>query len=331
MTVFSKKITSSIVVAAAITFGSTAAIAAGTITVYTAAPQQFVDEIVPVFEKKTGIEVEIIKAGSGELLNRLTAESSKPVADVLWSVDGSVIDFNPALFVAYDPKGTDKLASGMRPSSLWSPFTALVQVFIVNEGKLDGKPVPMGWKALGDPQYKGLISSARADKSGSAYMQFATVLQAFGNEKAGWSVYEKLLGNLVLSNSSGAVPRFVNDGELPIGITLEDAALRYKEGGGPVTIIYPSEGTSVISDAMALVSGAQNASDGKVFMDFILSKEAQEIVASLGRRPVRADVASNELLLPLTKIKSVPYDSSWASSERERLVDSWGELVLDVQ
>lgn len=158
-----------------------------------------------MFEASSGSKVEIIKAGSGELLNRLTAESSKAVADVLWSVDGTVVDFNPKLFTAYDPAGSDALAPGMRSSKMWSPFTAVVMTLIVNKDKLDRKPVPTGWKDLGDPQYKGLVSSARADKSGSAFIQFATVLQAFGDEKSGWKVYEGMLGNMVLYRVSSVM------------------------------------------------------------------------------------------------------------------------------
>ncbi len=310
---------------------SSVALAEGTITVYTAAPQNFVDALVPMFEEQSGTKVEIIKAGSGELLNRLTAESARPIADVLWSVDGTVIDFNVDLFEAYTSVHADMIAPDLVKSDMWSPFTAVVMAFIVNEGKLDGLAVPTSWADLAKPEYDDMISSARADKSGSAFIQFATVLQAFGSEEAGWEVYKGMLGNFVLSDSSGAVPRFVNDGELPIGITLEDAALRYKQGGGPVTIVYPSEGTALAPDAMAIVAGGPNPEEGKAFIDFILTKEAQEIVAGLGRRPVRSDVASNELLVPLTEIKAVDYDFQWAANNRAVLVEAWGEVVLDVQ
>ena len=72
--------------------GAGAALADGSVTVYTATPQNFIDALVPAFEAKTGTKVDIIKAGSGELLNRLTAEAGAPAADVLWSVDGTVVD-----------------------------------------------------------------------------------------------------------------------------------------------------------------------------------------------------------------------------------------------
>jgi iron(III) transport system substrate-binding protein len=144
-------------------------------------------------------------------------------------------------------------------------------------------------------------------------------------------MYERMLGNFVLSDSSGAVPRFVNDGELAIGVTLEDAALRYVEGGGPVQIVYPSEGTAIAPDAMALIKGAPNADNGKAFIDFMLSADAQAIVAAQGRRPVRSDVASNPALLPLPEVNSVGYDAQWAADNRARLVEMWQDMALDVQ
>ncbi|TNF18997.1 MAG: extracellular solute-binding protein [Rhodobacteraceae bacterium] len=310
---------------------ATGALAEGKVTVYTAVPQNFIDALVPMFEQSTGTDVEIIKAGSGELLNRLTAEAGSPQADVLWSVDGTVIDFNPDLFEPYAAAGAENLAEGMKQSDLWTPFTAVVMAFIVNQGKLDGKPVPDSWAALADPQYDDMISSARADASGSAYIQFATVLQAFGSEEEGLEVYKGMLGNFVLSESSGAVPRFVNDGELAIGVTLEDAALRYVEGGGPVEIVYPAEGTAIAPDAMALIAGAPNPDGAKSFIDFMLSPEGQTVVAEQGRRPVRSDVASKEALQPLSEVNSVGYDAAWAADNRARLVDLWKDIVLDVQ
>lgn len=317
-------------VVASIAFSTAPAIAKEKVTVYTAVPQVFIDELVPMFEKQTGINVEIIKAGSGELLNRLTAEAARPMADVIWSVDSSVIDFNPTLFEAYDPEGSDALLEGINESEIASPFSAVVMAFIVNESKLDGLPVPQSWLELSDPKYDDYISSAKANRSGSSYIQLATVLQGYGEEK-GWEIYKGLLANYVLSDSSGAVPRFVNDGELAIGVTLEDAVLRFIQGGGPVQIVYPSDGTAFHADGMALVAGAPNEGNGKAFLDFMISTDAQTIVAEQGRRPVRGDVPSNPALLPVNEIVRVAYDNVWAAENRKRIVTAWEDLLLDVQ
>ena len=68
-------------------------LAAETVAVYTAAPQKLIDTLVPAFEKQSGIKVEIVKAGSGELLNRLRAEKGRQTADVIWSVGGGSVNF----------------------------------------------------------------------------------------------------------------------------------------------------------------------------------------------------------------------------------------------
>ena len=325
-----KKIFLIVSVIASITFSTAPTIAAEKVTVYTAVPQVFIDELVPMFEKQTGINVEIIKAGSGELLNRLTAEAARPMADVLWSVDSSVVDFNPTLFEVYAPAGTDALLEGISDSEKASPFSAVVMAFIVNESKLDGLPIPQSWLELSDPKYDDYISSAKANRSGSSYIQLATVLQGYGEER-GWEIYKGLLANYVLSDSSGAVPRFVNDGELAIGVTLEDAVLRFMQGGGPVQIVYPSDGTAFHADAMALVAGAPNEGNGKAFLDFMMSVEAQTIVAEQGRRPVRGDVASNPALVPANELIRVDYNNAWAAENRKRIVSAWEDMLLDVQ
>ncbi|MCA0423615.1 MAG: extracellular solute-binding protein [Proteobacteria bacterium] len=300
------------------------------VVVYSAAPQNLIDSIVPAFEKATGVKVDLVKAGSGELVNRLKAESKKPAADVLLSVDGTVVDVNADLFEAYQAAGSEALAPGMAHSKLWTPFTAVVMTLIVNNTKLKGNPAPKAWADLADPKFRDLISMARVDQSGSAYIQLATVLQAYPTREKGWEVYKGILTNSILSNSSGSVPRLVNDGEFAVGVTLEDAALRYKVASKDISIIYPSEGTVIAPDATALVKGGPNAKNGKAFVDFTLGKDAQAAVAKVGRRSVRKDVAADPALIPLDQIPLVKYDTAWADKSRPELVDAWKKMALDV-
>jgi iron(III) transport system substrate-binding protein len=158
-------------------------------------------------------------------------------------------------------------------------------------------------------------------------MQLATVLNVYG-EQQGWQLYEKILANFVLSGSSGAVPRFVNDGEQAVGITLEDNAYRYVEGGGPVKIVYPEDGTTAAPDGIALVKGAPHPAAARAFIDWALSKPAQDyLVEKMGRRPVRVDGAVPAGLPPMNQIKTKPYDFGWSAVNKDKFVAHWTELV----
>ena len=64
--------------------------------------------------------------------------------------------------------------------------------FVINTQAEDLPPVAT-WADLANPALRGKVASARADKSGSAYMQLATVLKVHGDEQ-GWALYERLVG-----------------------------------------------------------------------------------------------------------------------------------------
>lgn len=304
------------------------ALASGKVTIYTAAPQDLIDKVVPAFEKASKLKVELVKAGSGELINRLKAEKGRQTADVIWAVAGEVLEANNSLFTKYAPDNAKFIADAFKIDDAWVPFTAVATSFGVNTKLLAPAQYPKSWIDLANPVYKGKISAARPDKSGSAFIQLATILQLYGEDK-GWELYTKILDNLVLSNSSGAVPKFVNDGEALIGISNEDTLLKFKQGGGSVEILYPADGTTASADGMALLANPANAEAGKQFMNFMLSREAQEIVDAAGRRAIRTDVTSKNSLTPLAKIKLIKFNTDLAGAQRTRILARWNDLLLN--
>ena len=304
------------------------AMAQGKVTIYSAAPQDLLDHVVPAFEKSSKLKVELIKGGSGDLINRLKAEKGRQGADVLFSVSTEVIEANAALFSKYTPENVKYLADIFKVNDAAVPFTAVANSFGINTKQLTPAQYPKTWLDLANPMYKGKISAARPDKSGSAFIQLGVILQIYGEEK-GWDLYAKILDNTVLSNSSGAVSKFVNDGEAAIGLSNEDTLLKFKAGGGPVEIVYPADGTSALADSMALSATPGNPEGGKAFINYMLSREAQEILDGVGRRTVRSDVISKNALTALNKIKVIKYDDDWAGANRARILAKWNDLLLN--
>ena len=309
------------------TANSSSVYAGGKVILYSSHKQSIIDAMVPRFEKKTGIKAEVIKAGSGDIINRANAERANPQADVIWSIGGEQLEASSDLLANYIPVGYDKIESAFKVGKNWLPYTAIVNVFVVNKNLLKQSQYPRTWKDLARVDLKGRISSARADKSGSSYMQLATVLTIYGDK--GWDVYKPILKNFVLSGSSSAVPRFVNDGEAAVGITLEDNAYKYVQGGGPVEIIYPEDGTVAAPDGIALVKNGPNSKNGKLFIDWALSKETQEfLVQEMGRRPIRNDVSASGDLPPLSAFKVVPYDFAWSAGNKDLFRKKWNDILI---
>jgi len=153
-----------------------------------------------------------------------------------------------------------------------------------------------------------------------------TVLTVFGDK--GWDKYGDIAKNFVLTDSSGSVPRYVADGEAPLGLTLEDNALEYKVGGAPIKIAYLADGTTASPDGVALVKGAPNAENGKKFIDWALSKKTQELlVKEAGRRSVRTDVPGPGDVPPLTSLKLVELKSIDELGGTQAILDKWRKAV----
>ena len=301
----------------------------GKVVLYTAHGFEIITPMVKAFEEKTGLKTEVLRMTSGEIIRRALAEKDQPRADVIWSIGGEMLEANNGLLAAYTPKEWDMVDSKFKVGTNWFPYTVITMVFIANTELLSKDQIPQKWTDLANERYREMVSVARADKSGSSYMQLNTVLNIY--KEKGWDVYTGIMKNTVLCNSSGTVPKMVNAGEALVGLTLEDAAYRYVKGGGNVTIVYPEDGTTSAPDGLALVKNSPNPAAGKAFIDWVLSKETQAfLVNTQGRRSVRVDVPPSGSLPAIDQLNIVPYDFAKSAGNKKQIVDKWTQIVRDL-
>jgi iron(III) transport system substrate-binding protein len=124
----------------------------------------------------------------------------------------------------------------------------------------------------------------------------------------------------------------VANGEYPIGLTFEQAAFDYLKGGAPIGLIYPTEGTAITLDGSAIIKNAPHPNAAKLFLDFTVSKEMQELMVDrFGRRSVRRDVGSPAGLPALDKIKAIEYDLNYAATNRTQLLKRFQDALIKTQ
>ena len=307
----------------------------GAVVVYTAAQSTIVQAIGPMFEKKTGIKVQFVEAGTGEVLKRAQAEKASPLGDVFWALAAEPLAANADLLdpytVADDAKINAIYKKGMA-GGRGNPNNVTPMVIVYNKKLVSEAEAPKTWKALADPKWKDKIAYAAADKSGSSYTILATLLTVFGENDAGWKVVEDIMKNAKILPSSSRVPKGVADGEYHAGLTYEDAAMRQVAGGAPVGVIYPQDGTSIPPDGNALIKGAKHPIAAKMFLDYAVSKEVMDLLAEkFSLRSARVDVNPPKGFVPLTEIKAVPYDMEWAGKNYAAFVKKWQDIIVRVK
>ncbi|WP_367569428.1 ABC transporter substrate-binding protein [Lacrimispora sp.] len=286
-------------------------------------------------EKYPNVKVEVVAAGTGELTNRIAAESANPIADVLWGGGADSLAAFKEYFTPYVSEVNDSFidATYKDPDGLWIGESPLPMVIFYNKELIekDGLTIPETWEDLISPEWKGKIAYCLPSKSGSAYTQLCTMMLAHGGKEDGWDFVQKLYENLdgKIVDSSSKCHKMVADGEFYVGITIEKSAVKYA-GDDKVGFVYPKDGTSAVPDGVALIKGCPNEENAKLFIDFVLSKECQaEQSQSWGRRPVRNDMEVGEGMAKLSDLILVDYDFDWAANSKEEIIEKFNDIMVE--
>jgi iron(III) transport system substrate-binding protein len=95
-------------------------------------------------------------------------------------------------------------------------------------------------------------------------------------------------------------------------------------------VVYPEEGAVWLPAASAIVAGAENLDNAKLFMDFLITDECQTIIAGLTNRPVNTTIVqTNEFMKPFSEINLVFEDIEYVASKKTEYQAFWTEIWAD--
>ena len=257
--------------------------------VYTSMKESMLSEIKTAFVKKhPEVKLDYQSAGAGKLMAKIAAEreSGKILADVLWTSE--IPDFYQlkaqGLLMPYIPADSKAILNPLPDYD--GSFTAVRfgTLGIAYNTRLIKEP-PKTWADLQKPAFKGAYGIANPALSGTSYMSVAVLSKAFG-----WAYFEGLRANgAKMGKGSGQVVDDTASGDLLASLAVDYITLDKIDKGATLALVYPPE-MLVIPSPITIFKNSPNIEAAKKFVDFMLSKEGQTIVANEGTLPVRTDV-----------------------------------------
>lgn len=292
------------------------------LVIYTSHKEEIYWPIIQEFEQRTGIWVEVVTGGTNEMLERIEREKAAPTADVMFGGGVESLESYQDCFTPYISSQAPYIQEQFQDEDgLWTPFSALPVVLIYNTKLVEPEQLA-GWSDLLSPALRGRIAFADPGISGSCYTGLVTLTYAVDDQDTLRRFAENLDGKQL--DDSGDVLTSVAGGTDLVGITLEGSALQRMAAGDDIALVYPADGTSCVPDASALVKGAPHEDNAKLFLDFTVSRDAQELLAAqFYRRPVRSDVEPGLELTGLSDLFLIDYDADRASDQRQAILMTW--------
>ncbi|MCQ2601928.1 MAG: ABC transporter substrate-binding protein [Treponema sp.] len=302
--------------------------------IYSIIHEEETQALTDLFTKKTGIPVSFLRASTGELVNRVIAEKDSPQADVLLGGATSYhIQADKAgALESYESPLAKKVPSYARSeNNTWTGFCVLTLGIGVNSARFQQKfpneKVPATWEDLVNPAFKGEIVLTNPVASSTAYLFVQDQLQRLGWEN-GWN-YLLALSELVgqFPDSGSAPAKLVGTGEYALGVSYLHALAKYNAEGFDITLVAPPQSVGDV-DCISILKNTKNLDAAKKFVDFMLSKEAQELMSSIDFTiPVNPEAKPAAGSIPVSQIDLIDYDAALASSQKEEVLKKWSSEV----
>lgn len=280
------------------------------VVLYTSADEYVAREVIAAFEREHDIRVRYVGDTEAKktvgLVERLRTEQNNPRADVLWSSENvfTIALADEGILEPYESEATTEWPEQFRgDENRWYEFAARGRVIVYAPDRVDEADVPVTWMDLTNGYFRGRIVMADP--------RFGTTGTHLGAKKEYWQrefgpgFYEAYLMGLadnevrLLASGNAGVVRAVATGEADLGMTDTDDVWLAQQQGMNVELVYPrhappddgsvGSGTLLIPNTVGRVTGGPNPETAGVLIDFLLSEQAERILAesASGNIPLR--------------------------------------------
>jgi iron(III) transport system substrate-binding protein len=299
----------------------------GKMTWYTPMPTRVAEPLKAAFEKKYGIRVNMFRSGGEKVLAKIEAEA------MAGDIKADIVDYsNIAATLSHQKKGY--LASVVPENAkffadkfkddkgYWYLCRHALVAMGYNTKTLSADKAPTSWAEFKDKNWKDQIVTASPEYAGMAVQMVKAWHEMFG-----WNFLKGVADNgIMVVQGFGNSQDIMISGERPVASVHSGRMSRGIKAGQPVAIVYPKEGAILISYPIAVVKGCDKPNAAELFLDFVMSREGQDIIVKKGGYyPSRNDVDPPAFLKALPEFKTYVPDWRWLMVEDNaiELKDRW--------
>ena len=307
----------------------------GELILYTTVSQAHYDIAIAKFnELYPDITVYYTYGGAGDCKARIQAEASNPQADAMFGgLQYADLEAYGQYFDTYVSVNDYKMQEGYHNTSGKLTFHDIqIPVMVVNDALEKELGVKVtGWESLLDPKLYGKVVIANPTSSSSAWNNLQCLLTDFGgwDSEAAWDYIAKLMQNGLVVVSSSSVPgKSTLAGEYAVGLSYEPAIVKLLDAGTTGGhMVYWEEGVTSVGFASAIIKGAKNLENAKLFMDFLQSDEGQQSYLDAAARPATTTklTGGSARMVDIDTINYKVADTEALAKNKAAICDKWNE------
>ena len=310
------------------------------LTVYSPHGQDLLNAFEARFEERNpGVDVQWLDLGSQEVLDRVRSEKANPQADV-WFGAPSALFADAAeqdLLEVYKPEWAAAVGEHADPQGRYHGVYLTPEVIAYNTEAVDSASVPRDWDDVLDPQWRGKVLIRDPIASGTMRTIFGMIIQRSlretGDTAAGFDWLRRLHAQTkeYTLNPTLLYQKLARQEGLITVWAMPDIE-PLKAQGQPIDYVFPTSGTPMVVDGIAVVKGAPSLELAKRFVDYIGSQEGMLLAArEFYRLPTRSDIPADSLTPVLRRareeIKAEPMDWKLLQEQGPGWMRYWDEHV----
>jgi len=304
-------------------------------------------EMLQAFEKKyeaahPNVDVQFLDMGSQEVLDRLRSERANPQADVWWGAPAPTFEeaARDSLLEAFTPTWAGALpAEAKSARGLWYGTYLTPEVIAFNSTAVPAAQAPKDWDEVLDPKWKGKVLIRDPMASGTMRAIFGMVMQrslrATGDTAQGWQWLRRLdaqTKEYTVDPTTLYLKVARQEGLVTLWDMPDIEAQRSRaQAPLPLDYVFPTSGTPVIVDCVAIVKGTKNAQLAREFAEWVGGPGVIPAAREFFRLPARTDIPADSLPPRLAavkaQIKTEPLDWAQLQEQTPGWMRYWDEHV----